>query len=257
MAQGNKLHGASRATLLENSIERLRLDECPLSGSKERDKLLVHLQSASTEKLKDLFIKQVAQTRHEMAWLVSAELTIRGIAPCFWGVPVIEKEWWQKSLDVDFILMVADLNWFVSTYPEHKPEWKRLNSMFQPNTKRFMDDVDYLWWDGRRTAGQIAKALNLSEQQQRECSFIQGLNVERWRYRLLKRLPIAQDKITASVREKDRRIINEQNATIKRRSDLWLCAELADWKPQQTADFYAMMTGEVLPRNVVSPAMQN
>ncbi len=66
------------------------------------------------------------------------------------------------------------------------------------------------------------------------------------------RWPIARARIADGIKAHDRRAQADQDATIKRRADLWLCAELADWKPQRTADLFAMLTGEVLPRNVVA-----
>jgi hypothetical protein len=51
---------------------------------------------------------------------------------------------------------------------------------------------------------------------------------------------------------KDRRSAGEQDATIRRRLDLWICAEIGDWKPQRTADLYEMKTGEAIARNLVA-----
>ena len=165
-----------------------------------------------------------------------------------------EKEWWLGFPEADFILMCADLQWIIARYPNHAPEWNRLTSIFDPT--KFVKTAEYLHWYGRRTSGQVAKALALNEQQQRECAWIQCLHVGRWRERLYRRLSVAETRISSAVREGDKRPIPDQDATIKRRCDLWLCAELAEWKPQRTADFYLMKMGTMLPRNVVAKQLE-
>jgi hypothetical protein len=218
-------------------------DDCDRS-----ERLKLALQAVSAKKLKSSFIDQIKLGNDEAALRVSAELTTRRIAPCFRGLPV-KREWWSGNPDTDFIIMAADLQWLVSAYPDHRTEWSRAQSVFDP--RKFKRAAQYLHWDGCRTAGQIAKALGLTEQQQRECAWIQCLHVERWRQRLHMRWPIAHAKIAAGIKAHDRRTEADQEATIKRRADLWLCAELADWKPQRTADLFAMLTGDTLPRNLV------
>lgn len=224
----------------------------PTSGrpgiQQRRERLAKVLALVSPERLKTTFLDQLKQGKQDGALLVSAEMTRRGIAPCFRGLPV-RKEWWMGT-DTDFILMAADLQWIVARYPEHRTEWERAQAIFHPC--KFDKAAAYLHWDGNRTAGQVAKALGLTEAQQRECAWIQCLHVERWRQRLHIRWSIARTKIAEGIKAHDRRPQAAQDATITRRSDLWLCAELADWKPQRTADLFAMLTGEVLPRNVVA-----
>lgn len=211
-------------------------------------RLALVLKGASTERLKTAFIDQIRHRNTDGALRVSAELATRGVAPCFRGIPVTN-EWWTGNPVSDFILLAADLQWIITAHPNHRTDWDRAQSIFDP--AKFKKVAQYLYWDGRRTPGQVAKALGLSDEQQRECAWIQCLHVERWRTRLFMRLPVAQAKITGAVRATDRRHADEQDATIKRRVNLWQCAELANWKPQRTADFYAAMTGETLARNVV------
>lgn len=218
------------------------------------NRLALALKNASTERLKSSLAHQVAELNTEGALRVSSELTLRGIAPCFRDIPINDEWLRQHWSGVEPILLLVDLQWIVSAYPDHVPEWKRVESIFNP--RKFRKTAEYLHWDGKRSSGQIAKALALTEQQQRECVWIQCLHVERWRRRLLKRLPIAQARIASDIRDRDKRPSADQDETINRRSDLWLCAELADWKPQRTATLYAMKTGKILPRNVVGKQLE-
>lgn len=223
-------------------------------GTIREDRLTLVLRSVGIDRLKSALADQIEQLNTDAALRVSAELTSRGIAPCFCG-NFRDDEWLRTFWSaVEPILLLIDLQWIVARYPKHTPEWQRLNSVFDP--KKFWQTAEYLRWDGRRSAGQVAKAMGLSEQQQRECLWIQCLHVERWRKRLVKRLTIAQGRIESSIREGDKRPIEAQNETIKRRCDLWLCAELGEWKAQRTAHLYAMMTGNTLPRNVVAKQLQ-
>lgn len=214
---------------------------------RRRERLTEVLTLVSTDRLKATHLDQLKQGHQDGALLVSAELTRRGIAPCFRGLPLC-REWWMGT-DTDFVLMAADLQWIVARHPHHRTEWERAQAIFHP--LKFEQTAGYLHWNGNRTAGQVAKALGLTDAQQRECAWIQCLHVERWRQRLHMRWPIARERIAGGIKAHDRRAQADQDATINRRSDLWLCAELADWKPQRTADLFAMLTGEVLPRNLV------
>lgn len=248
ISQASKERGAGRAFLLPDDTVLNNLEEITDDKS-HSDRLALALRGASTDRLMVALVEQIKRLNTDGALRVSAELTVRGIAPCFRG-NFDRRELWLGFPDADLILMLGDLQWIATMHPNHITEWERAQSIFDP--RRFRKTAEYLHWEGRRSAGQIAKALALTEQQQRECAWIQCLHVERWRQRLFKRLPIAQARIASAIRASDKRPNEDQDATIKRRSDLWLCAELADWKPQRTACLHGMMTGEPLPRNVVA-----
>jgi hypothetical protein len=214
------------------------------------DLLELALKGATTERLKAALATQLELLNINGVLRASSELTARGIAPCFYGINLDDR--WLKVhwSGVEPILMLVDLHWIVTTYPDHVPEWKRAEQIFDP--RRFKAAAEYLHWGGQRTSGQIAKALALTEQQQLECVWIQCLHIQRWRARLLRRLPIAKARITSDVRDKDKRQVKEQDVTILHRCDLWLCAELAKWKPQLTANLYAMLSGQTMSRQAVA-----
>ena len=247
------------------------------------DRLALALKGASVERLKVALATQLELLNINSVLRVSSELTARGIAPCFrylqhqakhdgfptltarqrleieseGSIVIYDNEQDQNELELDaekrqteFILLCADLQWIVATYPDHVPEWQRAKQIFDP--RRFRVAATYLSWGGKRTSGQIAKALALTEQQQLECVWIQCLHVQRWRERLFRRLPIAMARITSDIRDKDKRQVKEQDVTILHRCNLWLCAELAKWKPQLTANFYAMLSGQTLSRQAVA-----
>lgn len=251
VTQVSEERGSGRVFL--SADDKLKLQYAAL-GTICEDRLTLALRSVGIDRLKSALADQIEQLNTDGALRVSAELTARGIAPCFCGNFADDK--WLRSFwpAVEPILLLIDLQWIVARYPNHTPEWQRLKSIF--DSKKFWQTAEYLRWDGKRSAGQVAKAMGLSEQQQRECLWIQCLHVERWWKRLFKRLPIAHARIESSIREGDKRPVEAQNETIKRRCGLWLCAELGDWKAQRTANLYAMMTGKTMPRNVVAKQFQ-
>ena len=268
-----------------------KLEGLPTASPSLKERLSGGLQRATVPFLKVLLQSQIAQLRTTAALMVSAELTARGIAPCLRGLPfereqqhriacsepamtlaqfqelesdgcivVFDNEQPQSVTGeplvitaVDFILLAADLQW-IAAGPKSAKMWERAERIFDP--KQFDKTARYLHYDGRRAPGQVAKAMGLSEQQQRECAWIQCLHIERWRDRLIPRLAVAKHRVEAVVRTSDKRSTADQDATIKRRGELWLCAEFAEWKPQRTADLYLMMTGEKLPRNVVAKQLE-
>lgn len=211
-------------------------------------RIALALKKASLEAVKSLFFTRTHKGNTEVALQLSAELAARGIPPSFRGMT--RRDSLSLSAESGFILMAADLQWIVAAHPRHETDWMRAQAIYSPS--KFMTTARYLYWDGQRAPGQLAKALALTVQQQHECAWIQCLAVDRWTSRLAKRIPIAREMITNAIRNTDKRDRAEQNETIERRVNLWHCAELAGWKPQRTANFYALMTGEKLPRNVVS-----
>lgn len=221
-----------------------------------RDELLsIALSGASVCKLKEALLKQIYELNIRAIMRVSAELTIRGVPPCFrFDFSEDGQFLHHESNEASHLMMLIDLQWIVSRYPTHKVNWKAAKALFNP--VKFDKTADYLYWGGRRAPGQIATALGLTKYQQRECIWIQSLLMKRWRLNLLRRWPAATQRITADVLLKDGRPREAQDLTIQRRISLWLCGEFGDKKPQRTADFYQMLTGHKIPRNIVAKQLQ-
>ena len=221
---------------------------CLVDDSTGIERLELALSRASSENLKSQLYTYIEDWNETRALIVGYELSRRGIPPCFRGVNMNDGELFGHESGQIFAML--DLQWVATQYPRHEPHWKRAKGIWV--NQKYTATARYLLWSGRRSPGQVAVALNLTDQQQLECTWIQFSTVARWRSRLIQRIPFARERIAESVRMKDRRSVEEQDATIKRRVDLWICAELGDWKPQRTADLYEMKTGEVLQRNLVA-----
>ncbi len=190
---------------------------------------------------------------------VGHELTKRGVAPVFRGIPYycglkgISPAW--QGVDTDEAMLMLDAQWVAKRYPSHSPEWKRAEGIF--DSRKFEGACSFLHWSGRRAPGQIVKAMSLSEGQQRELAFIHAQSEERYHQRMWRALPKAEVLITDAIRAKDRRPQLEQDLTIRLRVALWQAAVLGDWKPTRVASLLAMqINGYLLPRNRVGALLQ-
>ncbi len=211
------------------------------------ERLAQALKRADVDQLKRRLADCIRRREEAAAAAISSELVARGIPPVFYGIERIDAAMLAPE-DARMILLTADLQWLRHRYPSHRPAWQRLESLFTHPTLE-QSKLDYLFYDGNRTSGAMVKALALTIEQQRECCFLQVEGVKRWTAALFLRWAVARTQIEAGIRDKDRRPVEAQDATIAVRSNLWICAELAKWKPQPTADLYMAMTGKTMPRN--------
>ncbi|RFO97629.1 hypothetical protein DIC66_07135 [Rhodoferax lacus] len=242
--------GAGLASTSPIPAHRVALDTLE-SGTDYREEALKQaLSKASLGELKRSLQKQAESLNEGAAMRLSQEFTRRGIAPAFRGIPVRGDPWWRHPTEeVNFILVCADIEWLASRYPSHTTAWKRAQTAFDP--KKLEATANYLCWNGREP-GQIAIALGLSVDQQRQLARVQFTNVRRWVDQLHERLPFAESAIRREVESRPWKSKDPMEFTIKRRLALWHCAKLADDKPQRTADFYKMQTGESITRGIVA-----
>ncbi|MDC8783929.1 hypothetical protein [Roseateles koreensis] len=239
-----------RARSFSNAEKYIVLDSTFIDESSYKRRLLACLNKSTKGKLERSLEKTICELNYYGAAAIAGEFTRRKIPPCFRGIQNIHQRYLDNP-EARLILLRADIQWIRAMYPNHVPEWDRLTPLFaRPELPEKL--LLYLHHDGRRVAGQIAKALGLDAGQQRECAYVQTLDVQRWRHRLYRRLPLAKGKIEEGIRAADKRPPTAQDATIARRTDLWLCAELAGWKPQRTSELYARLTAEQLTRQAVA-----
>ena len=217
-------------------------------------KITLSLGKFTTEDLKVCLAEYFSANKINHFMHLSAELSRRGIPPCFRMNFAKDVVWIAGDSEEAYFLMLADFEWIIFRYPTHKVAWKCAESLFAPG--KFKKTAQYLRWDGKRASGQIATALALTIHQQRECAWIQSLAVRRWRDTLIKRMPVARAVIAAHLASKDKRPMDDVSITIDRRFDIWLCGQFGGNKPQHTANFYKMLTGQKLPRNIVAKQLQ-
>lgn len=181
---------------------------------------------------------------------LGGELDRRGIAPVFRMLDVLCDE---LVPDARQIVALADLQWLCARYPDHIPAWDRLRGVFDKGEAKALRAARFALWNGHRRPGQLVKALALTEMQLQELAWLIPAHVGRLRRSILERRHGAVNRIAETLSSsRDRRGPEEQAKTLRRREVLWLCAELAGWRPKRTAELFAMMPeGQELPRNVV------
>ena len=245
--------GAGLGNTSPIQAHRAALDSLENGTNSKEDALRQALAKASLDQLKRSLQNQTESLNEGAALRLSQEFTRRGIAPCFRGLPVRNDPWWKTTTDeVNFILLSADLEWLVSRYPNHKTNWRSMRYALSPDQSKREKAISYLLNDGEREAPQIALALGLTDDMQRELAWAQLLNTKRWVDRLHGRLPFAEAAIRDDVDSRPWKSKAPKENTIMRRLALWQCAELGVWKPQRAAEFYKMLTGESMTRQAVS-----
>lgn len=213
------------------------------------ERLALALKRADVGGLKRRLADCICRGEAEAAAAISGELVARDIPPVFYGLEQIDKLFLAPD-DARLILLTIDLLWLRHRYPSHRPAWQRLEPLFDKPLIH-APTVRYLFFDGTRSQGAMVKALALTTEQQRECCFLRVKGVDEWAAALFHRWAAARAQIEAGIRTNDKRPLEAQDATIKVRADLWICAELTKWKPQPTANLYRAMTGKTMQRNAV------
>jgi hypothetical protein len=227
----------------------------PSNEAARQDRLSTLLAASSPPELIQLLDRQIYLLNLAGALRVSAELSARGIAPFVLGLHLNDAKSRFDDPEEDFIKMVCDLHWLVCRYPSHQVAWPRLRALY--DQRRFMQECRWLHYGGQRSAAQISKALGLTTKQQRELAWIKASHTQSWWENLKQRWGLAQARIAEDVHSKPWRSHLKKEETISRRVDIWLSAELGLWKPQATANYYAMLTGTRLSRNVVHAQLQH
>lgn len=181
---------------------------------------------------------------------IGGELDRRGIAPVF---RLSDTRSDELLPEVRQIVALADLQWLRVRYPAHVPAWDRLRGVFDKDQAKALRAARFALWNGHRRPGQLVKALALTDMQLQELAWLIPAHAGRLRRSILERRHGVAIRIAEALRSsRDRRGSEEQAKTCTRREALWLCGELADWRPQRTAELFAMMPdGHELPRNVV------
>jgi hypothetical protein len=208
----------------------------------------VHRAYYGITKLIDPSVVAKVKGARMLSWLVSCELTRRGVPPCFRRLPDRDK----LGLNGRYDLTLWDANWIVGRYPDHKVLNSRHQPMFTPD--RFFRSVEFLFWAGKRAPGGMSRVLGLTPEQQWECHCLQAGPVSKKR-RLIREMQPGTERRLAEVENAKRqrgRSAAAKAATLRRLQQIWLCGSMASWAPQRTADLYKMQTGQQIGRNLAA-----
>lgn len=238
------------STYLDQTSERVTplaplIDAIPSGKIEWAEELIA---GATTDLLLDQLAHAVAGRKRVQAFLISKELTRRGLPPAFRRLPEPDPDDPGQRFD----LFLYDAEWLAVRYPEHKARFSRWQGIFRG--RQFHQTVAYAFWDGRREAWQFGSCLGLTSEQRQECCYAGGGKIGPIRAHIRKTRSDALSRISEAVwnGKSGGQTEEERVTTIRRRQALWECACLSEWKPQRTAHLYGMLTGEEIPRNVVA-----
>jgi hypothetical protein len=157
---------------------------CLVKDPTRIEELELALGRASSEHLKSKLYGYIEEWDETRALIIGYELTKRGIPPCFRGANLNDGQLFGQESGQIFAML--DLQWVAMKYPSHKPHWRRAKGIWVDC--KYTDTAHFLLWGGRRAPGQVAVALNLTDQQQLECTWVQFTTVSRRRSRLIQRV---------------------------------------------------------------------
>lgn len=204
-------------------------------------------------------IKPATATASRVLWfLLSEELTRRKVVPWMRHHHLSTTEY---SLNQRFALMVADLRYVRSAFPDHARvvKHRRCMALFSGTDSAFHSEAAYCFFEGSRAAWKVCKSLGLTEEQQLVCMWLHSAPIE-------KRIKAAQSMrdrvfqlLQANLRATRRtKTFTDADAaaTLRRRHRLWLCRVRTPGSAADIAKAYETLTGQKISRQVVSRQLQ-
>lgn len=185
-------------------------------------------------------------------WLFNQEYTRRGIPPVLRNLPTINDDDPEHVADC----FAIDLQWLAARYPDKATFYKKWQGIFK--LRSFHSTADWIsshyprrdiWW--------FCKGLSLTDEQQRELSFIKRIGLRRAFDQLTNERDAVKAKLSAAYHQRDGRYkTSDHEGTINRRLAIWYVGSLAAWRPQRTAELYAAYTGDLMTRQLAANIME-
>ena len=186
------------------------------------------------------------------AFLISTELTRRGIPPYLRSLSRPLPEYNDSDVNRRFDLLIYDLQWIVATYPNHKTVAPRYMEIYKHGSVH--KGAEHIAKRGNREIWEITRDMGLSVEQQWDCHAIRGREVMSERRNIRERRLAYLDHFKReAAHDKDSRTDDEKDATRQRRFNIWICSCIAGRdKPSEIARRYEQLTGESIDRRVVA-----
>lgn len=241
-----------RATIQDSSGDELHAVEEELKAIPQAElnlrfmRLKIRVQTAL-----ETGSKVPSATRLQL-WLLNQEATRRGIPPVLRRLPAMNDDDPECIADC----FAADLQWLAARYPDKVTLYKKWQGIFKQRS--FHSTADWissnyprrdLWW--------FCKGLSLTDEQQRELSFIKRIALQREFDQLTNERDTMKVKLSAAYHQRDSRYkTDDHEGTINRRLAIWYVGRLASWRPQRTAELYAAYTGDPMTRQRAANIME-
>jgi len=190
--------------------------------------------------------------------LCADELIGRGIPPAFWHDFQPHPAY---TLEQRFDLFSFDVRWLRAAYPAHARavRYPRGKLLLTGNDKDFWRESEFAFYGGRRPAWKLVGSLSLSTAQQTDCCWLRSAPVAR-------RLQAVEDrcgKVLTALQEDLKHVRRtatftdaDAQALLLRRHQVWICGQMADGKPTETALRYRQLTGQTLSRQLAAKHLE-
>ncbi|MBB3214194.1 hypothetical protein FHW67_003506 [Herbaspirillum sp. Sphag1AN] len=105
------------------------------------------IEALGREELIGRFRESFANNKRLAAYILSSELTWRGVPPCFHHEYL---DWGEASLNQRYDLLMADLIWMRRWYPEHVKviRYRRCKLLLTGNETQLHQEAEYAYWAG-------------------------------------------------------------------------------------------------------------
>lgn len=177
-------------------------------------------------------------------WLFNQECTRRGIPPILRNLPTMNDDNPEHIADC----FATDLQWLAARHSDKTTFFKKWQGIFKPRS--FHSTADWISSNyPRREIWYFCKGLGLTDDQQRELSFIKRVGIQREFDKLTNEREAVKVKLSAAYHQRDcRHKTDDHEGTINRRLAIWYVGSLAGWRPQRTAELYEAYTGDPMTR---------
>lgn len=187
-------------------------------------------------------------------WLINEEYTRRNVPPVLRNLPAFKeapsdahKVRAADDHDMNIDLWSVDLRWITCRYPQHLTKLKRLERVH--DYRQIHRTVESAYWRHNSNGAssplwRVADDFGLKREHQRQTAVLKSGTVKVHEIGSRKQLAaISEHLMERHVARMMRRnavfdLTWEHQLTVTRRAEVWLAAELAGWKPAETAFFY-------------------
>lgn len=216
------------------------------------------LVDASQARLTTLLGRALVKRQRVSAWMLNCELTRRGVPPAFRALDI---NYDDAELFMDS--MAVDLHWIAIRYPKHCAYFNRWRKFIDP--RYFHKQVRFIFngtGRGKVPLYKVLKGLSLTTEQQRECHFLRGDKLRNQHQQLDRMFPDIKNELEGRYMIRLHRsrgsvvkLLADDYQIIRRRANVWLCANLSNWSPTRTAELYNAVNnvGEPTTLSTVAP----
>lgn len=220
-------------------------------------KVAEEMAAWTSSKLMNQLVHDFEAGSRTHSFLISEELTRRGIPPYFRSLALPLPEYSDCDVNRRFDLLVYDLRWIVASYPKHQTVAPRYMDIYKHRS--IHKGAEHIAKQGNREVWEITRDMGLSIDQQWDCHVIRGRDVTNRRNYIKTRRLAYLDYFKRAMEQGNRsgQSDADNQRTRRRRFNLWICSCIAGrHRPSEIARRYLQLAGESIDRRIVSRQLE-